>query len=185
MMPRILLLFAHPAYERSRVHRRLVAAVQSLPGITFHDLYEAYPDFDIDVRREQSLLLEHDVLVVQCPFYWYSVPPLVKQWEDLVLEHGWAYGSHGKALVGKQWLQMVSAGGSENAYSPQGRNRMSVEALLAPLEKTAQLCNMEWLAPHVVHGTHAMTSVDFDREAARYRERLLAIGTQPDRAAAP
>ena len=35
--------------------------------MTFHDLYEAYPDFDIDVRREQALLLAHDVIVLPAP----------------------------------------------------------------------------------------------------------------------
>jgi len=92
-MPGVLVLFAHPALEKSRVNRRLAAAVADLPGVTLHDLYEAYPDFDVDVKREQDLLVAHDVLVVQHPFYWYSTPALVKQWEDLVLEHGWAYGT--------------------------------------------------------------------------------------------
>ncbi|MDF7639407.1 NAD(P)H-dependent oxidoreductase [Lactobacillus sp. ESL0791] len=27
---------------------------------------------------------------MQFPFYWYSCPPLLKKWEDDVLEHGWA-----------------------------------------------------------------------------------------------
>jgi glutathione-regulated potassium-efflux system ancillary protein KefG len=66
---RTLILFAHPAFQRSRVHRRLAAAVSSLPGITFHDLYESYPRFDIDVPREQSLLLAHDLVVFQHPFF--------------------------------------------------------------------------------------------------------------------
>lgn len=143
-----------------------------MPGLTVHDLYEAYPDFDVDVRREQALLSAHDVIVVQCPFYWYSTPALVKQWEDLVLEHGWAYGRDGTALSGKRWQQIVSAGGGENAYTPGGRNRMSVAALLAPLENTALLCRMEWLTPHVVHGTHAMTPADIEAEATRYRQLL-------------
>jgi glutathione-regulated potassium-efflux system ancillary protein KefG len=50
--PKVLLLFAHPALERSRVHRRLLAEAVSMDGVTVHDLYEAYPDFDVDVRRE-------------------------------------------------------------------------------------------------------------------------------------
>jgi hypothetical protein len=62
-MPRVLILFAHPALEKSRVNRRLAAAVSGLAGVTLHDLYEAYPHFDVEVRREQRLLLEHDVLV--------------------------------------------------------------------------------------------------------------------------
>ena len=48
-MAQVLILFAHPALEKSRVNRALVAAVQGLEGVTFNDLYEAYPDFDVDV----------------------------------------------------------------------------------------------------------------------------------------
>jgi putative NADPH-quinone reductase len=98
---RVLILFAHPALERSRVNRVLIRDLDQLDGVTFHDLYEAYPDFDVDVAREQALLLEHDTIVLQHPFYWYSTPALIKQWEDLVLQHGWAYGHEGNALRGK------------------------------------------------------------------------------------
>jgi glutathione-regulated potassium-efflux system ancillary protein KefG len=55
-MPAVLVLFAHPALERSRVHRQLLAHLPDDPRITLHDLYEAYPDFDIEVRHEQHLL---------------------------------------------------------------------------------------------------------------------------------
>jgi len=84
----VLILFAHPALEKSRVNRRLVAAVQGLEGVTFHDLYEAYPDFYIDVKHEQRLLEAHDIIAFQHPLYWYSTPSLLKEWQDLVLEHG-------------------------------------------------------------------------------------------------
>ncbi|RYE35767.1 MAG: NAD(P)H oxidoreductase, partial [Sphingobacteriales bacterium] len=94
-MARVLILFAHPAFEKSRVHRPMVKQVLKLEGITFHDLYESYPDYDIDLDREQELLLRHDVIVFQHPFYWYSCPAILKQWQDLVLEHGWAYGRGG------------------------------------------------------------------------------------------
>lgn len=36
----LLILFAHPALQRSRVNRVLARAVQDLPGVTFHDLYQ-------------------------------------------------------------------------------------------------------------------------------------------------
>jgi len=62
-MPRVLLLFAHPALEKSRVHRRMLAHVPSRAELTFHDLYEAYPDFDVDVAREQAL--EHLTMQVE------------------------------------------------------------------------------------------------------------------------
>src|ERR1044071_10222619 len=102
-MARVLILFAHPALEKSRVHSRLVHHCKHLECVTFHDLYQSYPEFDIDVKREQSLLLKHDIIIWQHPFYWYSSPPILKQWQDLVLEHGWAYGSGGDKLSGK-WI---------------------------------------------------------------------------------
>jgi glutathione-regulated potassium-efflux system ancillary protein KefG len=176
---RILVLFAHPAFEVSRVNRRLAHAIATMPGITFHDLYEAYPDFDVDVRREQQLLVAHDLVVAQHPFFWYSTPALVKQWEDLVLEHGWAYGTGGTALEGKLWLSVITAGGRETAYRHGGHNRFTIRELLAPIEQTVRLCRMRFLPPFVVHGTHLMTEAEMDRHAADYR-RLLD-GLRDDR----
>ena len=79
---KVLILFAHPALEKSRVNRRLIEAVKTLDGVTFHDLYQLYPDLDIDVAREQALLTEHDVVVMQHPLYWYSTPAMLKEWQD-------------------------------------------------------------------------------------------------------
>lgn len=103
-MAKVLILFAHPALEKSRIHSSLIRHVKHLHGVNIHDLYEAYPDFDIDVKREQQLLMMHDVIIWQHPFYWYSSPALIKQWLDLVLEHGWAYGGETK-LQGKKILK--------------------------------------------------------------------------------
>lgn len=172
-MARILVLFAHPALEKSRVHRRLIRKLPDLPGITFHDLYEAYPTFDVDVAREQELLTAHDLIVLQHPFFWYSTPALLKQWEDLVLEHGWAYGSQGMALSGKRMLNLISAGGSQAAYQRDGYNRLTIRELLAPIEQTARLCKMEYLPPYVIFGTHRMEESDIEQAALRYRQLLV------------
>jgi len=174
-MQRILILFAHPAFETSRVHRRLAAAVEGLPGTTFRDLYEAYPDFDVDVEREQALLVEHDLIVLQHPVFWYSVPPLLKQWFDLVLQHGWAYGSEGTALAGKRVLCALSTGGRKEAYRHGGHNRFTLRELLAPIEQTFVLCGMEYLPPFVVHGAHGMKAPEIERHARAYRKLLEAL----------
>jgi glutathione-regulated potassium-efflux system ancillary protein KefG len=174
-VPRVLVLFAHPALEKSRVHRRLVTAVPARPDVTFHDLYEAYPDYDVDVPHEQALLAAHDVIVLQHPFYWYSTPPLVKQWEDLVLEHGWAYGSQGRALEGKRMLSAITAGGGASAYEHEGYNRFTIRELLAPIEQTARLCRMTYLPPWVVHGTHRLDDAEIAVATARYGALLDAL----------
>ena len=120
---KVLILFAHPALQRSRVNARLVRAVQDLPGVTVNDLYERYPDFLIDVPREQDLLVEHDVVVFQHPMYWYSSPALLKEWQDLVLEYGFAYGAGGTALEGKILLNAVTCGARQEVYSRDGGYR--------------------------------------------------------------
>jgi glutathione-regulated potassium-efflux system ancillary protein KefG len=172
---RVLILFAHPALEKSRVNRVLVAGLSDLDGITFHDLYEAYPDFHVDVAREQALLTDHDIVVLHHPFFWYSTPALLKEWQDLVLEHGWAYGSEGKALQGKIMLSAVTSGGGADAYRPEGYSGHYVRDFLLPIAQTARLCGMTWLAPFVAHGTHRMTPAEMAGHAADYRRLLTAL----------
>jgi glutathione-regulated potassium-efflux system ancillary protein KefG len=174
-MPEILVVFAHPALEKSRVHRRLLRSIPDLPGLTLNDLYEHYPDYDVDIRREQLLLRAHELIVFQHPFYWYSVPPLLKQWQDLVLEHGWAYGSRGTALRGKRTLHVISTGGTAAAYQHRGYNHFTMRELLAPLEQTARLCGMEFLPPFVIHGTHRLNAADLDEAADEYRRFLVGM----------
>ncbi|QDU84673.1 General stress protein 14 [Planctomycetes bacterium Pla163] len=176
---RVLVLFAHPALARSRVNRALVEAARRVAGVTVHDLYEAYPDFDVDVPREQALMLEHDVVVCQHPLFWYSTPALVKQWFDLVLEHGWAYGTGGDALHGTYWLQAVSTGGPLTSYAADGLNRYTLDELLRPVERTAALCGMRTLPAFRVHGTHGMRQSEIDLHAAEYARLLEWLRDAP------
>jgi glutathione-regulated potassium-efflux system ancillary protein KefG len=172
---KILILFAHPAYEKSRVNKMLTEAVKGIEGVYFHDLYQEYPDLHIDVKREQELLIDHDIIIFHHPFFWYSTPAILKEWQDLVLEHGWAYGSQGNALKGKLFMNVVTTGGPEAAYHKEGRNHFTVRQLLAPLEQTANLCKMVFLAPFLVHGTHAITPGEISRYCNDYREIVMAL----------
>jgi len=176
---RILILFAHPAYEKSRVQKRLIKAAQSVEDITIHDLYEQYPDFLIDVVHEQDILVEHDIILFQHPFYWYSGPAMLKEWQDLVLEHGFAYGKSGNALRGKTLANIISAGGSKNSYSTHGHNQFSINDLLRPFEQTASLCGMNYLPPFAVHRTHDMPEETIDEYAELYRQLLWRLQREP------
>lgn len=174
-MPRILLLFAHPRYEQSRTNRALLSGVEGLPGVAFHDLYEHYPEFNIDADREKRLLEEHDVIIWHHPFYWYSCPPLLKQWIDVVLEFNWAYGPEGKALAGKTILQVITTGGSSEVYCSAGRNNYSINTFLRPFEQTARLCGMRYLPPYAVTGTHQLTDAERSQHAEEYRRILISL----------
>jgi glutathione-regulated potassium-efflux system ancillary protein KefG len=174
-MPRVLILFAHPALQKSRVNLHLAAAVRGIDGVTLHDLYEEYPDLHLDVDREQRLLVEHDIIVWQHPFYWYSCPAILKEWLDLVLEYGFAYGENGNALRGKKVLTAITTGGPQESYHAEGLNRYTIAQLLAPFEQTARLCGMEYLDPFVIHGTHHLSKTEVTALAESYRARIDAL----------
>lgn len=170
---RVLLLFAHPSLHKSRVNRHLIAAAEKVEGVTVRHLYELYPDFMIDVEAEQELLRQHDVIVLQHPLFWYSCPSLVKEWLDLVLQYGWAYGENGTALQGKTFLQAVTCGGSAEVYCGAGRHGHSVRDFLLPFEQSARLCGMRYLAPFVVFGAGGLSGVDDVRPHAEAYVKVL------------
>jgi glutathione-regulated potassium-efflux system ancillary protein KefG len=172
---RILILFAHPALEKSRIQRQLIKAAQGIEAVTIHDLYETYPNFQINIQAEQKLLLDHDLIVFQHPFYWYSSPALLKEWQDVVLEYGFAYGHKGTALHGKQFLSVISTGGGDQAYRREGNNRFTIREFLAPFEQTARLCGMEYLPPFVVQGVYQLSKEAIAGHAEHYRQTLLAL----------
>lgn len=177
----VLVIFAHPAFQRSRVNRALVAAARRTEGITVHDLYETYPDFLIDVRDEQRLLEKHSSVVLQHPFFWYSSPAIIKEWLDLVLEYRWAYGEGGDALRGKTLAQAISAGGPEDAYRRDGSNHFTVRELLAPYEQTARLCGMGYAEAFTVHASNHLEDESLARISHKYSGWLTELrdGTAP------
>jgi glutathione-regulated potassium-efflux system ancillary protein KefG len=170
-----LVLFAHPRFENSRIHQALLKKIKNLPGLRIHDLYEHYPEFNIDVEYEKNLLLEHDIIVWMHPFYWYSAPPILKQWIDLVLQHGWAYGKGGTALTGKRVLSCISSGGPREAYQSEGLHIYSVHEFLRPFERTATLCNMEYLPPFFVHGSHKISDEELEKNGILYQQLLIQL----------
>jgi len=175
-MKKILIVFGHPAFRRSTMNTALRQAVENLEGVTFHDLYASYPDFLIDVPREQQLCEEHDIIVFQHPFYWYSTPSIIKEWFDLVLQHAWAYGSTGDALAGKITFQALTAGGDLTNYRPDGLNLFTIRELTTPFRATANLCQMDWLPPFAVLGIHrGLPEKERTRHAEAYRRTLIAL----------
>lgn len=178
-MKRVLILFAHPALQKSKIHGTLLRELKGIEGVTLNDLYENYPDFLIDVSREKKLLLEHDVIVFQHPFYWYSSPALLKEWQDLVLEWGFAYGPGGESLKGKALISVLSTGGAKKAYAPEGHNHFYMKQLLTPFEQTARLCGMDYLPPFVIHGAHEYRKENhreaLAKQAQDYRRLLVEI----------
>jgi len=152
--------------------RLLIERIRDLEGVRIHDLYETYPDLYINRENEQALLLEADLIVFQYPMYWHSTPAILKEWQDVVLERGWAYGTGGTHLHGKDFLVVTTTGGPAIAFAEASHNRFSMSDLLRPLEATVMLCGMNFLRPITIHGTHAIGIEEAEAHAARYRALL-------------
>ncbi|HCJ6520176.1 TPA: NAD(P)H-dependent oxidoreductase [Enterobacter cloacae] len=82
----------------------------------YHGDASALPD---DVLREQQRVERADMLIFVFPFYWWSVPALLKGWFDRVLTVNWAYkvGEEGR-IVGNLRdvpVHLVATAGSDIA----------------------------------------------------------------------
>jgi len=169
-----LVIVAHPNLTQSKVHKRWLQELQNHPEITVHNLFATYPNWIIDVAKEQQLLNEHDRIVLQFPFYWYSCPPLLKKWEDDILTYGWAYGSKGNALYGKELMLAVSTGGPQEAYQAGGMNNYAMSELLKPFQATSNLIGTRYLPAFIFHGALQATETQVAQAAVEYLQRIFA-----------
>ena len=176
----IYVLAAHPHWRDSRVNRRLFAAAQRVPGVDANDLYGSYPDFAIDVEVERERLARADLVVLLHPIQWYSMPPLQKLWLDDVLRYGWAYGTGGNALRGKDLWLAATTGGPEESYHPASYNRYFFDAFLPPYEQTAVLCGMRFLPPLILHGARSASVAEVDAHVETFAQRLASYPVWPE-----
>ena len=168
-----LLLVFHPNLGNSRINVRLLdeLAAADDANVTVRAEYALYPDFHVDAKAEQAALEAADRIVIQFPFYWYSSPALLKQWEDAVIQSGWAYGG-GRALKGKSLQLVVTTGSPAERYQPDGDYHFMMDELLSPFELTASRIELDWRRPFLVQGCATMDDATLDSHAKDYVRML-------------
>ena len=178
--PDVIVLYAHPAPQRAPLMRALAAAARELPGVQVQDLYELYPDFDVDGAHERSLLADARMLVLLHPIRWYGMPSLMKEWMEVVLQPGWAYSHEGAgALNGKGFWLVTTSGSGPDAYRPGGLHGRPFADFLPPFEQAAALCGMDWIEPLVIHGVTQMDAAAIGAIADEFRRRLMGYASIP------
>ncbi|TQR40063.1 NAD(P)H-dependent oxidoreductase [Paenibacillus popilliae] len=170
---KVLVIVAHPNLDASNVNRAWVEELRKHDNITVHELYKSYSNGQIDVEKEQALCESHDRIVWQFPFYWYSSPPLMKQWLDSVLTYGWAYGSGGGRLHGKELMMAVSTGSPQEKYQAGGFNHYSMSELLKPFQATSNLIGTTYLPAFVFHGAMGADEAAIQNSVKEYVSYLL------------
>lgn len=172
-----LVLIFHPHINNSRVNEALKQEVlkNSSKEVIVRDEYEKYPNEKIDVELEQRLLEKAGRIVLQFPMYWYSSPSLLKKWEDKVLLHGWAYGSSGNALKGKEMIIAVSTGASAKNYHIYGDFHYTIDEMLIPFKATSNLIGTKFLKPFILQGVmQNLTDEQLKKESERYVDYILS-----------
>lgn len=178
-MLRTTVILAHPSLEKSTANRHIIKELtKANPQITIHDIAVTYPDYNINIEAEQKTLLEADVIIFQFPFFWYSMPAILKKWFDDVFAFNFAFGPKGEKLKGKYFLPSLTIGGPAEAYHPEGYNKYRIEELLKPLEQTASLTKMNYLPPIYEHRmiyspNGSNTKEEVMMRASRQAQRIL------------
>lgn len=152
-----LVIISHPDITESGSQQFLLSSIAESDKVKVHHLEGLYPDGKIAVQEEQKLLKEYDRIVFQFPFYWYSSPPMLKQWQDEVLTDGFAYGKNGHLLKGKEFGLVLSVGVKETEYQPGGREGFSIHELTKPFQAVAFKTGMTYLKPFLIYQFPYMT----------------------------
>ena len=135
--------------------------------------------FAPDIQAELDKKMAADLLVLQFPMWWFSMPAILKGWVDRVFAFGAAYD------FGQTWDKGVFAGrramlsftlsAPEAAFLPDGRNG-DMERVLWPVHAgILALVGYSVLPPFIAHGIPFIGEAAMHAELERYRTRLLAI----------
>ncbi|ORX42966.1 flavo protein [Piromyces finnis] len=179
-MTKTLFVIAHPNIKQSIGSKTIIEAFKKLNMDTEYDnIYELYPDYNINVKAEQEKLLKADAIVLQFPFYWYNSPSLLRKWFEDVLEHGFAYGSNGVALKGKKLIVSFTTGAALNSYSESIPGSCTLDDLVKGFQQLANLCGLEWCGfvatGSITYGVSAgSVASDLEKHAKQLADKINA-----------
>ena len=179
-MMKTLIIAGHPDLSSSVANATILGELEkALPESEIRKLGELYPDGNIDIEAEQKALLEADLIVWQFPFWWYSMPWLMKKWLDEVFVHGFAHGSQGK-LGGKKLLVSFTTGAPAAAYTGGEGALGDISKMLDAFSATAALCKLDYQGALYIHGVSYASREDAEKieaqkaAAREYAAKLIA-----------
>jgi NAD(P)H dehydrogenase (quinone) len=135
--------------------------------------------FAPDLQAEIDKVLACDLLILQFPIWWLSLPAILKGWIDRVFACGVAYGG-GRYFAsgvfrGKRAMCALTVGGPASTYAQGGPYR-AIEPILYPVHRgTLAFTGFTVLEPFVVYGPGQMDAAARQRELARYVGHLRRL----------
>ncbi|MCG2841204.1 NAD(P)H-dependent oxidoreductase [Sandaracinobacter sp. RS1-74] len=142
-----------------------------------------------DVKAEQAKLLWADMMILQFPLWWYSMPAILKGWVERVYAAGFAYGvgvsdehrggdRYGEGVfAGKRAMLLVSVGGQPDNYSARGICG-PIEDVLFPINHgILYYPGFDVLPPFIVWGTDRLDAAGFETASSALRDRMQTLET--------
>ena len=141
-MAKVLLILSHPFYDKSLANKAVVDKLKELiPKMEISHLEKLYPDYKIDIKKEQDKLKAADSIILEFPMFWYNAPSMMRKYFEDVLAHGFAYGGSGTALKGKKLIVSMTMGAPDEVY----KDKMSAENVVGTgMGALAKLCNLKY-----------------------------------------
>ena len=172
-MKKILIVSGHPDLNDSFANKTILEEVHKLlPEAEIAYLDKLYPDFCIDVQKEQERLLRADIIVLEYPLFWYTAPSLLHRWIEKTFTHGFSHGRTGDKLKGKQLVLSFTTRAPEEMYSYNEPQQHPIDDFLIPYKQMAQLCQLEWCG-YAYSGGLSYASRHDEKELARMKEKSI------------
>lgn len=132
-----------------------------------------------DILEEQEKLKACDLLLLQFPMWWFSMPAILKGWVDRVMTMGFAYGSETwydqGGMRGKRAMLALTAPGPESSYL-EGGIHGSMEDLLFPIQHgILHFCGFEVLKPFVAWSPNHLDEPARKAVLERYAQAISGI----------
>lgn len=173
-----LIILAHPNFDKSFANKTIIKQVEnSNLDVAVRNISNLYPDYKIDAEAEQKILMQHQTIVFQYPFYWYNMPAILKHWFDVVFAYQFAYGSKGNKLKDKNFLPSFTVGAPENEYKTLAEHHFRINEFCKNLEQTAYYTQMNYIEPIYFHGTSpavGYTEEEISIKAKNHAKKLIA-----------
>ena len=138
--------------------------------------------FALDITAELDKLEWCDVMIWQCPLWWFRLPAVRKGWVDRVFAMGRVYGG-GKfyesgTQSGKRALLSITTGAPAAGYSAEGMNG-DLPTLLIPIHRGMfHFVGFDVLEPHVVYAPASIGQDARIAELERFATRVVGLADE-------
>ncbi|MHA6491639.1 NAD(P)H-dependent oxidoreductase [Pseudomonas borbori] len=133
-----------------------------------------------DITAELDKLLWADLLILNFPLYWCSVPAILKGWIDRVLVSGVCYGGvrfyDRGGLRGKRALLSLTLGAQPHMFADENAIHGELETMLRPLQRgTLAYAGLGVLPPFAAYHVPYIDHAAREQMLADYRRYLLQL----------